>query len=96
MKNQIVSKHGITLTLHPITREILRGYIFQEEGGTRWEVVTDQQNIEPEALLKQATLAHNYFEGERPISSLGKLHFCYSAYATVTGGAAYNSHIEKA
>ena len=96
MSNQIVNEHGVTLTLHPVTKEVLRGYIFQEEGGTRWEIVADQTRLDPEKLLRESEVAHNYFEGERPIASLRKLHFVYEAYATPRGGIAYLRRFGKA
>lgn len=95
-ENQIVNENGMTLTLHPITKEPLRGYIFQEEGGTRWEVVAETSRLAPDTVLQLSTMAHNFFEGERPIASLGKLHFCYEAYATPRGGLAYLNHFGKA
>ena len=95
-ENQIVNENGITLTLHPITKEPLRGYIFQEEGGTRWEVVAETSRLDPNTVLQLATVAHNYFEGERPIAYLRKLHFCYEAYATPRGGLAYLNRFGKA
>ena len=84
------NNRGFKVSRNPITGEILRGYIFQDVYGERWEIVTDNNEVvDPEEVLRKSEYAHNYFKGEVKTAYISWDKFCYTAYATETGSKAF-------
>ena len=75
---------------NPITGEFLRAYIFEDDIGDRWEIVTDNETfVDHEEVLRKSEYAHNYHKGESRIENISFEKFCYSAYATKKAGKAF-------